>query len=103
MKKIASTLIALAFAVLAAPTADAATVRYEYPASVQQARSECFSAERDARGIPSPDPAYTAWYEANRGNAAGNEWDSAYQGCKDAHDVSGTQWSAEWYANLVTS
>jgi len=80
--------------------ASAAHARYVYPADIQAARKACFRAERVARDIPDGD-AYLVWFEANRGNAVWADWRAAFQACKDANEISGVKWSAEWYGNLV--
>lgn len=79
----------------------AAPLRYAYPADVQEARRACFRAEREARGIPGTDPAYSAWWAANEGTAAQLDWSAAYDACKSRHDISGAKWSPEWWSNLV--
>jgi len=98
-------LLSLTFVSVSVPAVAASAAstsnHYEYPVSVQQARKVCFQTEREARDIPSGDQEYIVWFEANRGTAAQLDWSAAYDACKDANEVAGAKWSAEWYSNLV--
>jgi|SRR5882757_1729389 len=98
-------LLSLAFVATAVPAVAASsastTTHYEYPSDVQAARKVCFRAEREARDIPGGDQEYIAWWNANEGTVAQLDWTAAFDACKDANEVAGAKWSAEWYSNLV--
>jgi hypothetical protein len=70
----------------AAPTATVVSLDsdqlYVFPQSEQDAMHSCVQRERTAREIPGDVAGYTAWYEANRGLAVGDNWDRAYEQCR---------------------
>lgn len=73
--------------------ASASICIYRLPDDIEAARSACYRAEREERGIPGDRDAYIAWYEAHRGTSAGADWDRAYQRCKDQNELPGGKWA----------
>lgn len=74
-------------------TSPAGHRHFVYPLEIQQARSDCFRTEREARGIPGAQSAYVAWWNANAGTTERAAWSAAYAACKDQHELPGGQWN----------
>lgn len=76
------------------------TVRtYAFPQSEQDAADACYDTEREARGIPEERNAYIAWWNANKGTEAQQDWSAAFKACQDQNLWKQGKWN--WGSMLL--
>jgi hypothetical protein len=65
---------------------------YRLPDHIQAARDACYRAEAAARGIPSGDAAYRAWWNSATTQQR-TDWTQAFRYCQDRNQLPGGKWA----------